>query len=162
MLLHEVHPGSLTWAPCLHNHVRLADHRTFRPAEHRGAVREGAALLQGLGLCGQCGRRMGVRSLDDGVTPLSAWTRAQVDLAAPTCQTLRGDGIDATVAQTFLDAIQPAHLAVALATLDRLTAQARQSERQWHLRLERAQYEADLARRRCLAVEPDNRLVARS
>ena len=162
ILLHDVHPGYLTWAQFLYNQARLADNRTFRPEEHRGAVREGAALLQGLVLCGQCGRRMGVRYLDDGVTPLYACTRAHVDFAAPTCQTLRGDGIDATVAQTFLDAIQPAHLAVALATLDSLTAQARQIERQWHLRLERAQYEADLARRRFLAVEPENRRVARS
>jgi hypothetical protein len=58
--------------------------------------------------------------------------------------------------------MQPAQLAVALATLAQVEAQARPSERQWHLRLERAQYEADLARRRFLAVDPDNRLVARS
>ena len=162
ILLHDVHPGYLTWAQFLQHQERLAENRPFRPAEHRGAVREGAALLQGLVLCGQCGRRMGVRSLADGVTPLSACPRAPVDFAAPPCQSLRGDGVAAAVARTFLDAIQPAHLEVALATLDGLAAQARQSERQWHLRLERAQYEADLARRRFLAVEPENRLVARS
>ena len=105
---------------------------------------------------------MGGRSLDDGVPPLYACTRAPVDCAAPTCQSLRGDGLDAAVARTFLDAIQPAHLEVALAALAGLAAQARPRERQGHLRLERAQYEADLARRRCLAVEPENRLVARS
>src|SRR5207247_4235655 len=59
-------------------------------------------------------------------------------------------------------AIQPAQLAVALSTLDQLEARARQIDRQWQLRLERAQYEADLAHRRYNAVEPDNRLVARS
>jgi hypothetical protein len=61
-----------------------------------------------------------------------------------------------------LEAIQPAHLAVSLATLDQLEARAQQLDRQWQLRLERAQYEADLARRRYVAVDPDNRLVARS
>ena len=162
ILLHDVHPASLTWDHFLQHQARLADNRTFRPEEHRGAVREGAALLQGLVLCGQCGRRMGVRSLEDGTTPLYACTRAHVDFAAPTCQTLRGDGVDAAVARTFLDAIQPAHLEVALATLDGLEAQAHQIAQQWHRRLERAQYEADLARRRFLAVEPENRLVARS
>ena len=35
-------------------------------------------------------------------------------------------------------------------------------ERQWQLRLERARYEADLAHRRYNAVDPDNRLVART
>jgi hypothetical protein len=56
----------------------------------------------------------------------------------------------------------PAQVAVALATLEQGEAQARQRERQWHLRRERAQYEADLARRRFLAVDPANRLVART
>jgi hypothetical protein len=49
-----------------------------------------------------------------------------------------------------------------LSTLDHLEEQARQVDRQWQLRLERAQYEADLARCRFLAVEPANRLVAPS
>jgi hypothetical protein len=70
--------------------------------------------------------------------------------------------VDAAVAQAFLAAIEPAHLAVSLATLEDLAAQARQIDRQWQLRLERARYEADLARRRVLAVEPEQRLVARS
>ena len=58
--------------------------------------------------------------------------------------------------------IQPAQLEVSLATLEQIEEQARQVERQWQLRLERARYEADLARRRFLAVEPENRLVARN
>jgi hypothetical protein len=62
----------------------------------------------------------------------------------------------------FLEALQPAQLEITLATLDTLEAQAQQVEHQWQLRRERAQYEADLARRRFLAVEPENRLVARS
>src|SRR6185295_12021234 len=69
---------------------------------------------------------------------------------------------DAAVAQVFLDAMQPAQLAVSLATLGQVEAQARQIERQWHLRQERARYEAELARRRFLAVDPENRLVART
>jgi hypothetical protein len=66
------------------------------------------------------------------------------------------------VTPQFLEAIQPAHLEVSLATLDQLEARARQVERQWQRRLERAPYEADAARRRFGAVEPENRLVARS
>jgi len=78
------------------------------------------------------------------------------------CQTLRGDRIDQAVAQCFLEAIEPAHLEVALAALDQIEARARQIDQQQRRQLERAQYEADLARRRYLAVDPDNRLVARS
>src|SRR5207302_11464108 len=70
--------------------------------------------------------------------------------------------VDAAVAQCFLEAIQPAELAVALAALEEVEARARQLDRQWQLRLEQARYEADLARRRLVAVEPEHRLVARS
>lgn len=162
IVLHDVHPGYLTWEQFLRNQARLDDNCTFRPEERRGAVREGAALLQGIVVCGRCGRRMGVRYLDDGTTPSYECHQAHVDFAAPTCQSMRGDGVDAAVTRTFLAAIQPAQLAISLATLEHLEAQARQIERQWQLRLERVRYEADLARRRFLAVDPENRLVARS
>ena len=49
-----------------------------------------------------------------------------------------------------------------MAALEQVEARARQIDRQWQLRIERARYEADLARRRLFAVEPENRLVARS
>ena len=105
---------------------------------------------------------MSVRYLPDGVTPVYTCAQVHTELAGTTCQTLRGDGVDAAVAHTFLAAMQPAQLEVSLATLDQIEERARQVDRQWQLRLERARYEADLARRRCLAVEPENRLVARS
>ena len=162
IVLHDAHSGYLTWDQFLRNQQQLDDNRTFRPAERRGAVREGAALLQGIVLCGQCGRRMGVRYLADGTTPSYECNEVHVRRAGPTCQCIRGDGVDAAVARVLLEAMQPAQLAISLATLEQVEAQARQIERQWQLRLERARYEADLARRRFLAVDPDNRLVART
>src|SRR5258708_14093637 len=75
---------------------------------------------------------------------------------------MRGDGIDQAVTTCFLEAVQAGHMAVSMYTRDELEAGAKQIDRQWHLRLERGQYEADLARRRYVAVDPDNRLVARS
>jgi hypothetical protein len=70
--------------------------------------------------------------------------------------------VDAAVARVFLEAMQPAQLEVSMATLDQVEARARQIDHQWQLRIERARYEADLARRRFFAVEPENRLVARN
>ena len=49
-----------------------------------------------------------------------------------------------------------------MAAVEQIEARARQIDRQWQLRIERAQYEADVARRRFYAVEPENRLVART
>jgi DNA invertase Pin-like site-specific DNA recombinase len=162
IVLLDAHPAYISWERFRRNQQILDDNRTWRPEERRGAVREGSALLQGIVLCGACGRRMNVRYLHDGTIPSYECRQAHAQLAEKTCQTMRGDGIDRAVTTCFLQAIQPAHLAVSLATLDQLEARAKQIDRQWHLRLERAQYEADLARRRYTTVDPENRLVARS
>src|SRR5919108_3044379 len=66
IVLRDAHPGYITWEQFRHNHQQLDDNRTWRPEDRRGAVREGAAMLQGLVLCGRCGRRMSVRYLQDG------------------------------------------------------------------------------------------------
>src|SRR3989441_177983 len=162
IMLRDAHPGYISWEQFRHHQQVLDDNRTWRPEERRGVAREGAALLQGSVLCGVCGRRMNVRYLAEGTTPSYECRQAHAQLAEKTCQTMRGDSIDQIVTTCFLEAIQPAHLAVSLSTLDQLEARAKQFERQWQLRLERGQYEADLARRRYTAVDPDNRLVART
>lgn len=162
IILHDAHPGYITWEQFLRHQARLDDNRTGQPEQRRGAAREGTALLQGIVLCGRCGRRMSVRYLQDGVTPSYECNQGHKDWAERTCQFIRGDGVDMAVAQAFLEAMRPAQLEVSLATLAELEAQARQLDRQWQLRLERADYDADLARRRFLAVEPENRLVARN
>jgi DNA invertase Pin-like site-specific DNA recombinase len=162
IVLRDVHSGYLSWEQFLANQQRLDDNRTYRHEERRGAVREGAALLQGIALCGRCGRRMGVRYCGNQSRPHYECDQTHTDYGVPTCQVLRGDGIDAAVALAFLEALQPAQIEVSLSALQHLQDQERQIQRQWQLRLERAGYEADLARRRFLSVDPENRLVARS
>src|SRR5437870_7075448 len=120
IVLRDAHPGYITWEQFRRHQQTLYDNRTWRPEEHRGAVREGSALLQGIVLCGACGRRMNVRYLSDGTIPSYQCRQAHAQLAEKTCQTMRGDGIDQVVSACFLEAIQPAQLAVALSTLDQL------------------------------------------
>ncbi len=162
IVLLDQHPGYVTWDQFLGNQRQLDDNRTWRAEDHRGAVREGPSLLQGIVLCGSCGRRMSIRYQRDGSLLMYECNQAHRQLATKTCQTLRGDRIDQAVVQCFLEAVQPAHLEVALSALDSLEARAKQVDQQWQRQIERAQYEADLARRRYKAVDPDNRLVARS
>ena len=162
ILLRDAHPGYISWEQFLRNQQQLDDNRTFRPEEHRGAVREGSAWLQGIALCGRCGRGMSVRYPANGQICYYTCNQLHSQLARKTCQSIRGNEVNAAVAGTFLEAMQPAQLEVSLSTLDQLEERARQIDRQWQLRLERAQYDADLARRRFIAVEPENRLVARS
>lgn len=162
MLLRDHHPGYISWAQFRRHQEQLADNRTFDREQHRGVVREGGALLQGIVGCGRCGRRMTVRYMPDGLRPIYVCAQVHKDFAGKTCQFMRGDGIDAAVAQLLLEAIEPAQLTIALEAVEHLEAQARAIDHQWQLRLERARYEADQARRRYREVEPEYRLVARS
>jgi len=160
ILLFDHHPAYLTWEQFLRNRQRLEDNRTVRDEDRCGAAREGGALLQGVVLCGRCGRRMTVRYLPGNI-PSYECNQQHKQWGGKTCQSLRGDGVDRAVAQALLEAITPAQLEIALATFEAVEAQARQFDQQWQRQLERARYEAELARRRYLAVDPDNRLVAR-
>jgi DNA invertase Pin-like site-specific DNA recombinase len=162
IVLLDAHPGYITWEQFLHNQQQLDDNRTWRAEEHRGAVREGPSRVLGIILCGSCGRRMGIRYQRNGSVLMYECHQLHSQLAARTCQTMRGDRIDQAVVACFLEAIKPAHLEVALSALDQVEARARHVDHQWQRQIERAQYEADLARRRDIAVDPDNRLVARS
>ena len=162
IVLLDAHPGYITWDHFLRNQRQLDDNRTWRAEEHRGVVREGPSLLQGIVLCGSCGRRMSIRYQRNGSLLMYECHQVHAQLAGKTCQTMRGDRIDQAVEKSFLEAIEPAHLEVALSALDQVEARAKQADQQWHRQIERAQYEADLARRRYKTVDPDNRLVARS
>ena len=160
--LRDHHPGDISWSQFRGNQEQLDDNRTFDPEQHRGAVREGGALLQGIVGGGRCGRRMTVRYMPDGIRPIYVCAQVPKDFAGTTCQCMRGDGLDAAVAQRLLEAIAPAQLPIALEAVEHLEAQAQAIERPWHLRLERARDEADRARRQDLEVAPEHRLVARS
>lgn len=75
---------------------------------------------------------------------------------------MRALPVDARVESILLEALTPDRIAVAIAALGQIEEDTRQLERQWALRRERARYEAERARRQYDAVEPENRLVARS
>ena len=124
-----------------------------------GAPREGTALLQGLVLCGVCGRRMQVQYCQKG--PRYVCREAAVRYAASTCQSFGQRYLDEAVRARFFEAIQPAQLATLLAALEMLEQERQAREQGWQLRLERAHYAVRLAERQYDAVDPDNRLVAR-
>jgi hypothetical protein len=161
-LLREHHPGYISWRQCRRHQDQLDENRTFDPDQHRGAAREGGALLQGIVGGGGWGRRLPVRYRPDGLRPIYVCAQGHKDVAGTTCQFMRGEGIDAAGAPRLLEAIEPAPLTMALEAVEPLEAQAQAIARQWQLRLERARYEADRARRHYLAVEPEHRLGARS
>ena len=161
--LKEHHEGYITWEEFLKNQERLEKNRTNgEETLLAGPAREGLALLQGLRLCGHCGRRLTVRYLGNGgIYPcyLCNWLRRD-GLASKDCMSFRCDLLDAAVSEEVLKALQPVELELALAALAELEARDQALWRQWQMRLERAEYEAALAERRYLEVDPSQRLVA--
>ena len=163
VVLQDHHEGYIAWDEYLANQERVARNRTN--AEDNvlsGPAREGLALLQGLLVCGQCGRRLSVRYRGNGglyPTYQCNWRRRE-GLATHACLTVRCERLDAAVAGQVLAAMQGTELQLALGALEELEARDADLLRQWRMRLERAEYEAQLAERRYQEVDPANRLVA--
>jgi DNA invertase Pin-like site-specific DNA recombinase len=163
-VIEEAHPGYLSFAQFLANQDVLAANAAARGEDRRaGPPREGPALLQGLLVCGRCGRRMTVRyhsRADATVVPDYFCQAKSVATAAPICQHVNGAAVDDAVAALVLDTVSPLAIEVALSVSDELAARAAAADRIRAAHVQRAQQAADAARRRYLVVDPANRLVA--
>lgn len=164
-LIPGVHVGYLSWEEYEQNQKRLHESAQAMGADRRrGPPREGPALLQGLVVCGRCGNRMTVRyhSRNGHLCPEYVCQREGIEHAEPVCQRVPGVGIDQAIGELLVEAINPVAVEVTLAVQRELQSRIAEADRLRHKQVERAQYEADLAQRRYLRVDPDNRLVADS
>jgi len=78
------------------------------------------------------------------------------------CQCVNGEGVDETIGKLLVESVSPLALEVALQVQDELRSRAEEADRLRKQQVERARYEADLAQRRYMRVDPENRLVADS
>ncbi len=164
-LIREAHPGYITWAEYETNLRRLHDNAQARGADRRhGPPREGPALLQGLAVCGRCGGRMTIRYYVSHreVLPEYVCQREGIEHAQAICQRIVGGALDRAIGELLVETISPLALEVVLAGQDDLEARAQEVDRMRRQQADRARYEAELAQRRYLRVDPDNRLVADS
>jgi DNA invertase Pin-like site-specific DNA recombinase len=164
-LIPDAHPGYLSFAQYETNQTLLAANAAARGTERAaGPAREGPALLQGLAICGLCGRRMTVRyHVRRGEQiPDYQCVGESIQAGAPRCQTIPGAELDTAIGVLLLDTLTPLALEVALTVQAELEAHADQADALRRSHVERTRHRADLARRRYLAVDPDNRLVADS
>ena len=163
-LIPGAHPGFISWERFQANQARLGANAPARGQDRRaGPPREGPALLQGLLMCGKCGARMTVgyhTRADGSLVPDYTCQREAIATATPRCQSMCGSGIDAAVAEFVLAALTPMALQAALTVSAELAEQAADADRLRASHVERAQHAAHAARRRYLAVDPANRLVA--
>jgi Recombinase zinc beta ribbon domain/MerR HTH family regulatory protein len=163
VLLLDAAPGYITWEEYQGNQCRLRENaRPCSAGDGRGPPGQGCALLQGLAVCGACGRPMTVRYYQryGRMVPWYTCQRKGIENGAACCQSLPGQGIDAAVGALLLERLTPVAVELAVAVPHELQARRREADELRRQQVERARYEADLARRRYVHVDPENRLVA--
>jgi DNA invertase Pin-like site-specific DNA recombinase len=165
-LVREVHAGYLSWEEYEANLAQLCANRQAHGEDRRhGPPREGPALLQGLVICGRCGNRMtvGYHEIKRGkrLYPEYRCQKEHVEEGDDKCcQRLLGAGLDAAIAQLLLARLTPLSIETSMQIHEELQAQVQEAQRLRAQQVERARYAAELAQRRFLRVDPENRLVA--
>ena len=161
--LRGTHEGYISPEEFERNQQRLREAQPGGGRRLHGPPREGSALLQGLALCGVCGRGMSVRyetRAKGGTGPTYYCRGDSLDTAGRVCQFLQGERIDAAVEELLLEQVSPLAAEKVLQVHRELQARQEETDRLRRRGVERARYEVELAHRRYLHVDPENRLVA--
>jgi DNA invertase Pin-like site-specific DNA recombinase len=158
VLLQDRLPAYISWEQFTRNQKQMEANNV----QHQGPVRSGSSLLSGLLVCGRCGLRMTTQYTQNSKGLRYVCSSALSDYGTPLCQSLTGSPLDREVAGWVLKALEPAALEVSLQVAQDLEAERQQMHRHWAQRLERARYQVDRAFRQYNAVDPENRLVART
>jgi DNA invertase Pin-like site-specific DNA recombinase len=161
-LIRDAHPGYISWDVFESNLRKLEENARKHPIHLKVPPREGPALLQGLALCGNCGRRLSVRYhwrgaelVPDYLCQLNA-----VEKLEKACIAIPGANVDAVIGNLLMEAVTPMALEVSLAVQQEMLARLDEVDQLRLKQVERARYEANLAQRRYMQVQPENRLVA--
>jgi DNA invertase Pin-like site-specific DNA recombinase len=162
-LVPGVHEGYISFEDYEDNQRRLREcAQAYGQERPKRPPREGPALLQGIVICGLCGRRMTVRyhKRRSGLSPVYTCQRDGIEHGRHFCQRIPGTTIDRAIGEVLVEMVSPMALEVALAVQQELSQRLEDSERLRAKQIERIRYEADLAKQRYMKVDPNNRLVA--
>jgi len=161
--IRDHHDGYTSFEQHLKNLDAIERNRT-NPKETvlSGPAREGLAMLQGLLICGYCGRRLTPRYQGNGgLYPIYEcnW-RKREGLSKTSCMSVQCGYLDRAIEERVWQVVKKEHLNLALDAYDILQQREQQISTQWKLRRQRAEYEVQLAQKRYEQVDPENRLVA--
>lgn len=163
VVIPDAHPGYISWTQYQRNLQRLREcSQAYGHDRRKSPPGQGPALLQGLVVCGLCGRRMTLRyhTRNGRRTPTYVCQREGIEEARAICQSIPGQAVDAAIGELMLELMTPLTLEVALAVQQELEHRLADVKKLRQQHVQRAQYEADLARQRFMEVDPRNRLVA--
>jgi DNA invertase Pin-like site-specific DNA recombinase len=140
-LIPDAHAGYISWDEYESNQRRLHESaRAIGSDRHRGPAREGPALLQGLVLCGRCGRRMSVRyhSRHGQLYPEYTCMQERNHHSEPVCQIVPGAGVDQAIGALLVEAVNPVALEVTLQVQRELQSRVDEADRLRLAQVERA------------------------
>ena len=159
VLIQDVHPGYIPWEQYQRN-VRTLEGNAKTSLQ--GAAREGAALLQGIALCGVCGRHL-ITHYHGG----KRWSHARYACnggtgqhRTPRCPSMSARPVDRAIGQLLLALVAPVTLEVALSVQAEMQARDDEIAALREQSVQRSREAAELAKRRFMEVDPGNRLVA--
>ena len=158
----DAHPGYISWDQFQHNLKILEDNGAGYQAARSSPPREGAALLQGRVVCGRCGSHMMARyaARRGQVDTWYVCSRAYETRGEPHCQSIAGWPVDEAIGELIVAEMTPAAVELALEVRKEIEARHDEADQLRRRAVERAQIDADLAQRRFMLVDPNNRLVA--
>lgn len=156
-------PAYISWEHYERNQKRLEANREHHPAQI--GSRNGSALLSGRIVCGRCQYGMTVRygaSRKGRLYARYVCEHVAATRGGPRCSSLSATRLDEVISALLLSALEPAALEISLRVSEHIEKERQKDHALWQKRLQRARYEAERAERQYHAVEPENRLVARS
>jgi DNA invertase Pin-like site-specific DNA recombinase len=159
-LIRDLLPAYISWEQYEQNRQRLRENDRGRGAT-RSASGRAPTLLNGRLTCGRCGAPMAARNARPGANPRYACDRQRLESCGPVCQSVAALAVDRLIEGLIFRAVQPAALELSLRAAEQAEGDRQRLHAHWKQRLERAGYEAGLAKRRYDSVDPENRLVAR-
>ena len=145
------------------NERTLKENATFRKGDDENTPpREGPALIQGLVWCGKCGNRMTVRYKQQSgrQVPYYMCQKTAVHSADKVCQNIHGQAVDEKITALLLSRLTPEVVGQAVMVQKELDKRQDEAMNYYQMRVDKCRYETELARRRFMNVDPDNRLVA--
>lgn len=165
VIIPEVFEGYISWGQYQKNERQLANNAGAHGEDRlRSPPRSGPALIQGIVLCGKCGQQMTVHyhTRNGKLVPDYLCQRQATRTATKHCQFVLGEPVDNLISKILVEMVTPLSLDVSMKVFEEIQIRHEDLVRLHRTGLERARYEAELAQRRFLRVNPDNRLVADS
>ena len=161
-LLKGVHPAYISWEQYEENQKRLLQNLRNVAGDQARPPREGPALLQGIVVCGKCGKHMTLRYSvkNDKQVPNYVCQSDGIEKGNTICQFVQGEQIDQMIEKLLLKNFNLPTLEVTLNVQKELEARFNEVKLLRKQKVESIRLEAEQAKAYYMCVNPHNRLVA--